>query len=101
MIKMQVLWKHIGGGLKPESWGQERGCVRKENKEQQTSTIGWENDERLNTQVDNNQTIYKKRTLIHNLQQAAQAVKILFIVTSPRSPKTTPRATVPRQPGLG
>lgn len=50
--------------LKPEKWSQEKGCVRKGNKEQETSTFSGGMGERLNIQEDNGQIIYKKRTLI-------------------------------------
>ena len=41
--------------------------------------------ERLNIQMDNGQTVYKNRTLTHNLQQPAQETNPLSTVASPGS----------------
>ena len=56
--------------------------------------------ERLNIQMDNGQTVYKNRTLTHNLQQPAQETNPLSTVTSPGSQIITPVATGPKHPGL-
>lgn len=44
------------------------------------------NHERLNKQMNNGQTTYKKKTLTHNLQQPTQKTNLLSRVTSPGSP---------------
>lgn len=41
-----------------------------------------QSSEKLNTLRDNGQTIYKNRTLTHNLQQPAQEVNLSSIVNS-------------------
>lgn len=74
MMKMQYYENTQEGDLS-QSYRVRKEVVRKDNKEQQPSTFSWGNAERQNIQLDSVQTIYKKRTLVHNLLQPAQAAK--------------------------